>query len=313
DGVCSAALAKRYLSTDPYVVFTGPKSLAKSLERVREGHERVIITDVGLNHDQADAVEAQLKRLSDSKVIWVDHHEWEKEDLERMGSLCELTVEPSPSAASLFFKKYGDPQDEIGAAVAAIGDDADTNTNALPNTLAYKHGTWDIRGRIYLVNALARGELEGEQVKRWKQEVDQEIQDAERLVSGLKPLVSVSGKRYAVLDMRGRKASGTYAAKLAAQRLDLDFAVVIYSCSSVSFYRGLRDTNLLSLALKHNGGGHTYACGANPRPGLLDRFACFLMKHRMTGELSQIVREAGELRPDSSPCRDLRHDIQPSG
>jgi len=292
DGVCCAALAKRYLGTDPYVIFTGPRSLARHLGGVREGYERIIITDVSLNHDQAEAVNAELTRLisSGSKVIWVDHHDWDPEDAKSVASMCELTLEPSPSAASLFQKKYG-PDDDVSRKIAEIGDDADTNTNSLEYTLAYKHGAWNFKDRLLLVNSLANGEFEGDFLARWKWEMEEEIRDADDLVSSLPLNVSKTGKRYAVLDVRGRRAPGTYAAKIAAEKMDLDFACVIYSCNSVSFYRGVRETNLLPLAIRHGGGGHPYACGANPKTGILERLACFLRRHYITKEIKQILAE----------------------
>jgi len=296
DGVCSASLAKRYLGTDPYVIFTSPRSLGRHLTKVKEGHERIVITDVSLNHDQFPLVWKELNRLisSGSKVIWVDHHDWDADDAKKIQEICELTLEQSPSAASLFYKKYSG-QDEIAKKIAEIGDDADTNANLLPNTLAYKHGSWDFKDRLFLIDAFSNGEFEGGFLEEWKKELKEETDDAQELVASLKARVTKMGKRYAILDVRGRKAPGTYAAKVAAEKLDLDFACVIYSYKSVSFYRGKRDVDLLPLALRHGGGGHPYACGANPRASLTEKITCALFKHHNTKEINQILTELEEV------------------
>ena len=296
DGVCSAAMAKRYLKSDPFVVFASPRRLEAVLRRTREGHERIVITDLSLNHDISEAVAAEVQRLasSGSKVTWVDHHSWNPDDVEKLSKLCELTVENSPSAASLFFRKYMN-DDEVSKKIAEIGDDADTNTNALPNTLAYKYGTWELKNRLLLLDSFTRGEFEGDFIKKWQEEVKLQEEDSERLVSQLSPLTSNTGKKYAVIDVRGRKAQGTYAAKLAAQKLDLDFAAVIYSCRSISFYRGIRDVNLLPLAERHGGGGHAYACGASLRPSLYERILCFLSRRYKTKEMKRIIQELNSI------------------
>ncbi|MGC9175214.1 MAG: DHH family phosphoesterase [Thermoprotei archaeon] len=292
DGVCSAAIAKRYLGSDPYVVFASPKRLDHVLRKVREGHERIVITDLSLNHDIAGPVLGELRRLasSGSKIIWVDHHAWESDDVESVSKLCELTLEGSPSAASLFFRKYMSA-DEVSKRIAEIGDDADTNTNALENTLAYKFGTWELKNRLLLLESFAHGKFDGDFVKDWKEQVILQQRDSEKLVAELTPVKSESGKRFAVIDVRGTRAQGTYAAKLAAQKLDLDFIAVIYSCKSVSFYRGVRDVDLLGVAKRHGGGGHAYACGANLRPSIYERILCFLSRRYRTKEIRRIIEE----------------------
>jgi len=293
DGVCSGAIAKRYIGGNVKVVFSDPRYIADTLNSVDDDPENIVITDISLNHDKAEQAEKALKKIK-SKVLWVDHHEWNKNDIELISKICTLHVESSPSAASLFYRLYM-LDDPISAEIAKIGDDADTNTNALKNTLSYKLGISQKGGKFYLLRAFSHGEFEPQRLDEWKEELQKQIKEAERIVKNLKVLITKSGKRFTIIDMRSKQASGTYTAKLAAEKLDLDFSAVIYNCKSVSFYRGIRDVDLLQLALKHNGGGHRFACGANPKVSLIERIMCWARKNYITGEINQIIEDAKEI------------------
>lgn len=290
DGVCSGAIAKRYIGGYVKVIFSDPKYIADTLSQLDSSVENIIITDISLNHDMAGLALNALKKIK-SKILWVDHHEWRQDDIDAVSKFCTLHVESSPSAASLFYRLFM-PNDGVSAEIAKIGDDADTNTNSMKNTLAYKLGISQKGGKFYLLKEFSHGNFEPERLGEWRIKLQEQIKVAENIVSGLSALTTATGKRFAVIDMRGKEASGTYTAKLAAQNLDLDFIVVIYNCRSVSFYRGIRDVDLLPLALNHYGGGHKFACGANPHLTLLERLMCWGMKNYMTGEIKQIIEDA---------------------
>ncbi|MDG7039636.1 MAG: hypothetical protein JRN37_10900 [Nitrososphaerota archaeon] len=291
DGVCSAAIAKRFIGDDPAVEFSGPREISASLKKLSTEWEKIIITDISVNHDQVENIIKELSRFRGDQITWVDHHNWMAEDLDRIAKYCSLVVEHSPSAASLFFRKFT-PTDEVAREIAQIGDDGDTNTNSLDNTLAYKLGIRSDNNKRYLIDAFSDGIFTGDFLSKWKKDLLQEVSESKRIVSGLKASVNSNGRKYALLDMRRKKASGTYTAKLAAEELSLDFIAVIYSCSSISFYKGLADDiDLLPVALKHQGGGHKYACGANPRVTPFERLLCILNVHYLTRELRQIIKE----------------------
>jgi oligoribonuclease NrnB/cAMP/cGMP phosphodiesterase (DHH superfamily) len=291
--VCSGAIAKRYIGGNVKVIFSDPRYIAHTLNSVDDDPENIIITDISLNHDKAEQAEIALKKIK-SKVLWVDHHEWNREDIETISKLCTLHVESSPSAASLFYRLYM-VDDPVSKEIAKIGDDADTNTNALENTLSYKLGISQKGGKFYLLRAFSHGEFEPERLDGWKEELQKQIKEAEKIVENLAVLTTTSGKRFTIIDMRGKQASGTYTAKLASEKLNLDFCAVIYNCRSVSFYRGIRDVNLLPVALKHNGGGHRFACGANPKVSLIERIMCWARKNYITGEINQIIEDTKKL------------------
>ncbi|MCL4344002.1 MAG: DHH family phosphoesterase [Nitrososphaerota archaeon] len=293
DGVCSGAIAKRYIGGNVKVIFSDPRYIADTLSQLDSGAEKVIITDISLNHDRVDQTVKALKKIK-SEILWVDHHEWRQEDIEAVSKLCKLHVESSPSAASLFYRLYM-RNDSISQEIAGIGDDADTNTNAMKNTLAYKLGISQKGGKFYLLREFSHGNFEPERLEEWRVMVQEQIKVAENFISEIDPLTTVTGKRFAVIDMRGKTASGTYTAKLAAQKLDLDFIMVIYNCRSVSFYRGIRDVDLLPLAINHYGGGHKFACGANPHLTLMERLMCRVRKTYMTKEIRQIINDARKI------------------
>ncbi len=290
DGVCSGAIAKRYVGGNVKVIFSDPRYIADTLSQLDGSAESIIITDISLNRDRAELALNAIKKIK-SKILWVDHHEWKQEDIDAVSKVCTLHVEKSPSAASLFYRLYMQ-NDSISAEIAKIGDDADTNTNSMKNTLAYKLGISQKGGKFYLLREFSHGNFEPERLEEWRIKLQEQIKVAENIVSGLNVLSTATGKRFAVIDMRGKEASGTYTAKLAAQNLDLDFIIVIYNCRSVSFYRGIRDVDLLPLALNHYGGGHKFACGANPHLTMLERFMCWIRGNYMTREIRQIIEDA---------------------
>ncbi len=293
DGVCSGAIVKRYLKDDAKVIFSDPRHIADTLNEIDKKADKVVITDISLNHDKVDLAVKALKGIK-SELIWVDHHQWDQHDAELISKFCTLHVERSPSAASLFYRLYMH-DDLISEKIAEIGDDADTNTNAMPNTLAYKLGISHKGGKFYLLNEFSVGNFEPEMLDKWKVELKEQILTAEKIVSKLSVFTTKTKKRFAIVDMRHKNASGTYTAKLAAQKLDLDFIVVIYNCKSVSFYRGIRDVDLLQLALNHHGGGHKFACGANPNVTLFEKLMCRIRKNYMTREIKQIIDDANKI------------------
>jgi len=290
DGICSGAIAKRYLKDDAKVIFSDPKHIVDTLSKIDKNSDKIIITDISLNHDNVDEVVKALKNIN-SEILWIDHHKWNQQDIETISKYCTLHVEQSPSAASLFYRLYMEG-DEISEKIAQIGDDADTNTNALPNTLVYKYGISKKGGKLYLLNEFSSGNFEPKNLENWKEEWKEQLLNAEKIVSELSVFTTATKKRFAIVDMRHENMLGTFVAKLAAQRLDLDFIVVIYNCRSVSFYRGMRDVNLLQLALHHHGGGHEFACGANPNVTLFERLMCRIRKKYMTKEIKQIIDDA---------------------
>ncbi len=293
DGVCSGAIAKRYLRGNVKVIFSDPRYIADTLNKLDNNAEKIVITDISLNHDKVDLAVKALKKIK-SKILWVDHHQWKQEDMGVISTLCTLHVESSPSAASLFYRLYMH-DDSISEEIARIGDDADTNTNIMKNTLAYKLGISQKGGKFYLLREFSHGNFEPEKLEEWEIELKNQIAIAEETVSKLSVLTTAAGKKFTIVDMRHKMASGTYTAKLAAQKLDLDFILVIYNCKSVSFYRGIRDVDLLPLALNHHGGGHKFACGANPHVTLLERLICRMRKNYMTKEIMQIIDDAKKI------------------
>ncbi|MEM0123717.1 MAG: DHH family phosphoesterase [Conexivisphaerales archaeon] len=293
DGICSGAIAKRYVKGNVKVIFSDPRNIADTLSQLDSSAEKIIITDISLNHDKVELVLNAIMKIK-SEILWVDHHEWRQEDIEAISKRCTLHVESSPSAASLFYRMYMH-DDSISEEIAKIGDDADTNTNAMENTLTYKLGISQKGGKYYLLREFSHGNFEPESLKEWKVKLQEQIKVAENVVSELSVISTITGKRFAIIDMRGKPASGTYTAKLAAQNLNLDFIMVIYNCKSVSFYRGLRDVDLLPLAINHYGGGHKFACGANPHQTLLERMICWLSRSYKTKEIKQIIEDAKKI------------------
>ncbi len=295
DGVISAVIAARSLGVeDPEIRFSGPRSVDSALSRVEGDGGRLVLVDIAINPDRAEAVGEQLERLRDAgwDILWIDHHAWPEEVVERISSLADLRLRPAPSAARVVLEELGggDYEEEL----ARIADDADTATYSDERARMFNSLTRDREKREYLVRALLAGRVDDERIRKWAEE---RLRKQERMVErGLRRsrLEETSGgRRFAIVDLRPRGGPGSLISKRLADERGVDFSLVIYSCERFSLYAGRdKSVNLKPLCEAHRGGGHPYACGGRLRLNPLERILCLLSLGRYTpGPLRRLVDE----------------------
>ena len=293
DGVISAVIAARSLGLeDAEVYFSGPRSIDRALSKVPDGGEKLVIVDVAMNPDKVDAVESELRRLSESgwDVLWIDHHVWPNNVIDRLSRHADVRVRPAPSAARVVLEELGG--DEYERELAEIADDADTATYRDRRARMYNALTRDREKRAYLVKALMEERLEDEKVVKWAEE---RLRDQERKVSeGLKRvkvMETAGGRRFALIDLRPRGGPGSLISKRLSD--EVDFSLVLYSCNRFSLYAGRdRDVDLRPICEAHGGGGHPYACGGKIEMGLLKRILCLLLGPRyLPREIKELIDE----------------------
>ena len=101
---------------------------------------------------------------------------------------------------------------------------------------------------------------------------------------------------FAVLDVRGQTFSGTHAGKVAAERYSSDFTVMVDAHDSISFFAGVnRVINLLSVALRHRGGGHSYACGCSPKISWYSKLNRRIRKDYTPSEVRTVLRDVVDM------------------
>ena len=295
DGVISAVIAARSLGLEgAEVYFSGPRSIDRALSKVPDGGEKLVIVDVAMNPDKVDAVESELRRLSESgwDVLWIDHHVWPDGSVERLSRYADVRVRPAPSAARVVLEELGGGEYE--RELAEIADDADTATYRDDRARIYNALTRDREKRAYLVKSLMEGRLEDEKVVKWAEE---KLRDQERKVSEelkrVKVMETAGGRRFALIDLRPRGGPGSLISKRLSDSDEVDFSLVLYSCKKFSLYAGRdRDVDLRPVCEAHGGGGHPYACGGriemNPLKGIL----CLLLGRRyLPREVRELVEE----------------------
>ncbi len=294
DGACAGAIARRVFGENVRIYFSGPRTLADSLAKIK-GCQTLGIVDIALNHSDADVVVERLRRIRESgcEVLWVDHHEWADADIKKVSQLgIKLIVEKSPSAASLFYRHLA-PNDLISKKIAEIADDGDTNTNSLELTLAYKVGARTNADRKKLIEMLARGEFYNEEVEKWKRTLEEEEKTINKLSSEARTLKTASGLSVAFVDLRRYRIIGSLLAKK-LQMAGHNIVFILYSDTGGVLY-GDGSVDLLPLALKYNGGGHRNACGVNYRLNLIDRLMLKIYRRYVPAGARRILLDLAKL------------------
>jgi oligoribonuclease NrnB/cAMP/cGMP phosphodiesterase (DHH superfamily) len=296
DGVTCGAIAMRYLG-DAHVAFAWPRNLVAKLGNIRGGPGQLVITDLSLNADLVNNAAKEMTRMNARgwKVIWIDHHSWSEGARKAVAPYCSsLIVEEAPSAARLVFQNLM-PQDPVSETLAKLGDDADTATNSLPLTLTYKKAV--VTGmRSRLLEAFAQGIFVDSTIEEVSKSLREDKQKIAEYVTKLTPQKTLKGHLFAVLDVRGQSFSGTHAGKVAAERYGLDFTVMVGSRDMISFFAGInREIDLLPVALRHRGGGHSYACGCTPNISWHSKLARRLFQGYTPPEVKTVLKDVVEI------------------
>ncbi|MHA1461607.1 MAG: DHHA1 domain-containing protein [Candidatus Heimdallarchaeota archaeon] len=126
DGITSGAIA---LAANPgsRIWITNPISLDDDLRRIKENHDRIIITDIALNDRSLKKIFAEMERLTKLgvEIIYIDHHPLPKGIHRNDIPVTTVVHREDGCAAELaylhFEKKLGWEQ-KILAAIGAVGD-----------------------------------------------------------------------------------------------------------------------------------------------------------------------------------------------
>lgn len=123
DGIFSGAmllagLRERRVSVE--VAIATPRRLARTLTELLGGFtvpDEVYIADLALNADQEEQVARVLHQLRErgKKIVWLDHHRWPREVLDRTGYVCDtlLVDQQAKTAAQLIHDRLFPQQPRV--------------------------------------------------------------------------------------------------------------------------------------------------------------------------------------------------------
>jgi len=298
DGISCASIALRALKGKTVVVWSGPREIHETLSAIRVRGKLLCIMDIGVNNDLIGVISSNLDRIRELgwRIYWIDHHSWSKEAIDEISKrVSKFVVESSPSAARLVFKVFGG--DEVSKRIVEIGDDADTATYSMWLSIAYRALSSIERYRGKLVKMLASGVFtSGELEREAKRLVDREEKAIKREAERARILKTRSGRRFAVIDLRGRWGPGSRIAKFLAEEKGVDFSLVIYSCDSFGLYAGRdRSVNLKVICDSRRGGGHPFACGGRIDMPFYKGVFCRILRGRFTpSEIKSLINDVAE-------------------
>lgn len=271
DGIASASILIRYLSyklkeKNFKVIFAGPATLSRVLDSLKVNGTRIFICDISPNVNKEEKIlKAILKLKSKENAIeWIDHHKWRESFKNKISNhISKLIVERTSSTAKLVFREYM-PDDEISFKIMRYGDDADTLSDNFNETLAYRFLLCEKpKWRKYLLNLFVRGVFWDEEVEKiYRRHLRKVNSLIEKITSKCIVMETCSGRKFALINLRGIKYPKSWIAGRVASKLELDFTVTIRKINAVSLYsRKNLEVNLLPIAMHYGGGGHPYACG----------------------------------------------------
>jgi len=298
DGVLSAVIAARSIGDNPEFLFSGPRSIHRTLSLIPPGPGRLILVDIGVNANRLNELEAQLARLKRSgwSITWIDHHQWPENAVERLSRHADsVIVRPSPSAARVVLEELSG--DGYSEELVKIADDADTATYRTEFARMFRPLTRNHKRRMYLLRALLEGCLEDENIRKWGTEsVDKERMAVEKALKVAQVRTTASGRKYALIDLRPRGGPGSAVAKKMAAEHEVSFSLVLYSCERFSLYAGAeKDINLRPVCEEQDGGGHPYACGGRIRLPAHKKLLCCLLGRRYTPkEILDLIKKVEE-------------------
>lgn len=174
DGICSAAILKRYIrkeglkGTIDFINYEPQSEAREIFGKIGElgGGSAVIIADFGYDDILSDLAERSFKKLKDrgGRIVWLDHHKWDEGGLKRLSQFAEIKLARSDEfcGAELVYREYM-KDDGVSEALAKLGRDADIDAwRTNPPKPAYAL-TKPISNLITYYNYLGDGDHE----KQW--------------------------------------------------------------------------------------------------------------------------------------------------
>lgn len=271
DGIACASILIRYIKQKLFenkfmVIFSGPANLSKLLSSLRVKNKRIFICDISPNINEENTISEALTKLYENgnTIEWIDHHNWRRKFISKISSrVSKLIVDEAPSAAKLIFHEYMS-DDEISRKIMEYADDADMLGDNFKETIAFRILLFvDSKWRKHLLSMFVQGRFWDREVEEsFKHHIQKINSIIQKIIHEVKVMETSTGKKFTLINLRGIRYPKSWIAGKIAEKLNLDFTIVVRKINAISLYCSKNSrVNLLPIALHYGGGGHTYACG----------------------------------------------------
>ena len=281
DGLASASLMiRKFLkSNEPFMIFLRDyedesEVIPSALLNI-SGDCSIYISDISIMLKGFDKILEKISKIN-GKVLWTDHHEYSKENFERLKELgVELLIDPAAPAAAMLVAKRYNLNDEQSGMIVEMATQADTwkvkeeRVMDLVNLIDYYNylEKRDLqRPRLtalsYILAQYDMENLPSEDMRIIINYYNQAKEKAFEKVLSTSTEIMINGLRLRFA-LSPNIISGTQAADLLIKSFNADVYVVIKEDGGVSFRRGRDDIDLSKIAVLFGGGGHAYASGAS--------------------------------------------------
>ncbi len=297
DGIISAALVRRHLRKDAYIIFTSPRNLSDTLSLIRGRKFKLYLTDLALNLAIAHSVADRLRNLKDKgcTITWIDHHTWSTEAVEAVKPYVDSLVVREETSAAKLVMEFLSLRDPFSVRLVEIADDADTARYELKISRMYRSASRSTWLKRKIVDLLVDGKLMSEEIEKNLERYD----NADVKLDGLsyQILSTLSGRKFAVFDFRSNPGPVSCIVRALCQKEDLDFVLIIFNFKKFSLYRCQQtdDIDLRRICESYGGGGHTFACGGVLEVPLRSRIISFFRSNYRPKELDNLVKDLIEL------------------
>jgi len=274
DGVASSAIVLRALEPESYrVVFTEPDSLHLTLRALSsEGnkYDTVSISDLGLNSSTVDEAFSIISSSfgRSSRVIWIDHHIWNREWEERAVALgVQLMHDTSTCAAGIASRlKPGDPFLEELSKIVCSADEWRFDDSRAPWLVRYvgysRDQKWLQEAHRVILESRSIEELVEKSRGRSIEVFDKELRYSSEFLKGA-VVVERRGVKVAFGIKEEPDVSVSLLGQLMLGRLGADIAAILNESNRLEFRSN--KCNVREIAFRLGGGGHPEASGA-PSP-----------------------------------------------
>jgi len=264
DGVAGGALYVYLTKLKNYdVYFTEPYLLHGTLFNVlNRGYDDVVIIDLGLNENTVESIVNAIRSFK-TRILWFDHHVWNREWIDMVSGLAKLYVDTSTCGAGVV-AKYADRVGDVDENF--INELTDAVCNADLFRFNHKLSPWFMRlvrrsdnndWRMYVFKTLANGVLWHDSftekvIERFRNEIESYKELDSELVVRSKGNVKVAA-------ICKNDVENSFSAAYILGRYGVDIVAIVSNDGKVS----LRSVgfNVRDLAVKLGGGGHPRAAG----------------------------------------------------
>lgn len=281
DGIGSAAIIKHYFNIpDSNLMFGDYKSstinaITEKIKAMNLSKMFVIITDLGLDEPLIPAYQSLISYLKDkdSYVIWLDHHNWSNETVEKVAKMCDFAVVGDNDkfcGAELTFRELikGRFDEGFGEKIAAFTHKTDFNLPNLEDFLlniikyiTYSNYHGSDNALVELVNFVSEEDFNNEKINETAQLYNKE--ESENLEK-LKSMVfdySIN-EDYKIGIGFGGNINSTKACLIVSDLTNSDISIFVNVPMAKISIRGKGKLDCIKLANKMGGNGHFNAAGA---------------------------------------------------